>query len=590
MHLRRPTWRLPRTVSAALALSTLSTAVTGLAGVGAAFAAPSTAAPARPDLVVEVSVNPTEVNPAGGIVQVAIVVRNAGSAPANDVKVKVRPPAGTTLAPPPEPGAAVLASAQDETYQGWVCHYGDWRCAYGTLAANSEAEVLTLRLRLPAGVIGDTTTLSATASTSSHETATADNTAKAKVTYSSIADLAVRTVQADPTDVSNLGDRSFFWILIANDGTVDAADVRVTIDPPPGAWVQEPFDPFEWQCDFSATPWVCTRGALTPISQPEGMQAVLHLPVMLPAGTTGDTVTMSATVSTTSPERSLDNNSGEVTFRYVTPEPADLQIIDMYVSPQQVVAGEEIGIGLQVENIGGSPADDVKVRVPLPDTVEPVSADLTGPDWTCSVVTDPDSGQRAWECSHPRYEPHSIEYLDRIVLTVTARGGTPDGTLSFVATASTTSPEISTDNNTGEASTTYRAQGYISGRVWLDQDRDGQRDADEPPIGSGGDGIRQLLFMKEGQTIPPWDVASATVNPNGTYIEWEGLAPGRYFVRANVGPELDFTTPNIGDEATDSDVVVTVRDYYGVTAESAVVEVVDGQETVVDIGLVPAQP
>jgi uncharacterized repeat protein (TIGR01451 family) len=163
MHLRRPSWRLPRTVSAALALSTLSTAVTGLAGVGAAFAAPSTAAPARPDLVVEVSVNPAEVNPAGGIVQVAIVVRNAGSAPANDVKVKVRPPAGTTLAPPPEPGAAALASAQDETYQGWVCHYGDWRCTYGTLAANSEAEVLTLRLRLPAGVIGDTTTLSAAA-------------------------------------------------------------------------------------------------------------------------------------------------------------------------------------------------------------------------------------------------------------------------------------------------------------------------------------------------------------------------------------------------------------------------------------------
>jgi hypothetical protein len=61
-------------------------------------------------------------------------------------------------------------------------------------------------------------------------------------------------------------------------------------------------------------------------------------------------------------------------------------------------------------------------------------------------------------------------------------------------------------------------------------------------------------------------------------------------VRANVGPELDFTTPNVGDEATDSDVVVTVRDYYGVTAESAVVEVVDGQETVVDLGLVPAQP
>ena len=77
---------------------------------------------------------------------------------------------------------------------------------------------------------------------------------------------------------------------------------------------------------------------------------------MLPAGTTGDAITMTATVSTSSPERSLANNSGEVSLRYVTPEPADLQVIDMGVSPAEVVAGEQVTIGLQVENIGGSPA------------------------------------------------------------------------------------------------------------------------------------------------------------------------------------------------------------------------------------------
>jgi hypothetical protein len=116
---------------------------------------------------------------------------------------------------------------------------------------------------------------------------------------------------------------------------------------------------------------------------PEGLHAGLIVPVMLPAGTTGDSDTMTATVSTSSPEWSLANNSGQVSLRYVTPEPADLQIIDMSPTPAQVVAGEQIEIALHVENIGGSPADDVRVRVPLPDTVEPVSADLTGPDWTC---------------------------------------------------------------------------------------------------------------------------------------------------------------------------------------------------------------
>ena len=73
---------------------------------------------------------------------------------------------------------------------------------------------------------------------------------------------------------------------------------------------------------------------------------------------------------------------------------------------------------------------------------------------------------------------------------------------------------------------------------------------------------------------------------DGTYTQ--PLAPGRYFVRVEVSPTLDYTTPNVGDEATDSDVVFTARAYDGVTAESAV-EVVDGQHTVVDVGLVSAQ-
>jgi Domain of unknown function DUF11 len=393
---------------------------------------------------VEVTANPAEVNPAGGDVQVAVVVGNVGAGLADDVTVKVRPPTGTTLAPAPEPG---LAPAQAETTSGWQCDYSEWRCAHGALAAGGGAEVLTLRLRLPGGSLGGVATVSATASTSSRETSKANNTAKARVSYSSVVDLAMRSMQADPTDVSNLGDRTILHILIANDGTADAADVRVTIDPPPGTRVQEEtFDPFEWQCELAEAPWVCARGALKPINQPDGLHAVLIIPVMLPAGTTGDAITMTATVSTSSPERSLANNSGEVSLRYVTPEPADLQIIDMGVSPAEVVAGEQVTIGLQVENIGGSPADNVRVRVPLPDTVEPVSADLTG----------------------------------------------SEGTLRFVATAGTDSPELSTDNNAGQASTTYRAQGFISGRVWLDLDRDGQREPGEPPVGTAPDGVLSL--------------------------------------------------------------------------------------------------
>src|SRR6266487_4521562 len=88
------------------------------------------AAPARPDLVVDVTANPAELPPVGGDVQVTIVVRNLGSGPANDVKVKIRPPAGSSLA--------------GDASSSWQCDYSVWRCAYGPLAAGGQAEVLTV--------------------------------------------------------------------------------------------------------------------------------------------------------------------------------------------------------------------------------------------------------------------------------------------------------------------------------------------------------------------------------------------------------------------------------------------------------------
>jgi hypothetical protein len=563
----------------AVIVSTIAAAVAGLTGGSSALAAP-----ARPDLVVDVTVSPAEVPVAGGIVQLAVVVRNVGSGATDDVALKIRPPAGGTLAGE-GPGASPMPAASGEAADTpfWQCDFGSrtWGCTYGAVAAGGQAETLNLPLRLPPASAGDVVTVSATVSTSSLETATTNNTDKVKLAYTAVADLAMELLFAD-TEVSSLGGRSFVQARVTNVGTAEVADVRLTMDPPPGGRVQlENFTTDEWQCDVSAAPWVCTRGALA-----SGSLAYLNIPLLFSPGTTSDTMTMTATASTTTAERSLTNNSAETTFRYITPEPADLVLLGMDAYPPQVVAGDQVSIYINVDNIGGSPADNVTVRLPLPDTVQPVSAD-GGDDWTCTVGQDADSGQRVWDCVKPRFHPESLEFVSPIQLVATVGAGTPEGPLTFTATARTDSPEPTTDNNTLQATTTYLAQGFISGRVWLDQDRDGQRDADEPPVASGGDGVRALRLMKEGLVYPAWDTPVADVQGDGTYTQ--RLAPGRYFVRVEVSPTLDYTTPNVGDEATDSDVVVTARAYDGVTAESAVVEVVDGQHTVVDIGLVPAQ-
>ena len=578
--LRPRSRRRPRVVLEAFALTVVSAVVAGVAGTSTAPAV-SAAVPARPDLVVVVTLDSTEVPVAGGVVQVAVVVGNIGSRPAEAVALRIRPPAGATLGGE-EPGLAPAQAASTADEPGWQCDFGSvWRCTHGPVAAGGQATALNLPLRLPPSSDGDVVTLSATVSTSSLETATGNNTDRTTLTYTSVADLAVEVI-GDDTDVSNLGGRDYAVVRVLNVGTAPVSDVQVTIHPPAGTWVQlENFPADDWSCDVSGAPWVCSRGPLAP-----EVVTVIDIPVMFPPGTTGDTMTMTATAATTTPERSLTNNTGQVTFRYVTPTPADLTISGMDAYPQEVVAGDQVNLYIAVDNVGGSPADNVVVRLPLPDTVEPVSAD-GGDDWTCSVGGDAGSG-RVWECVQPRYEPAGLELVSPIQLVATVGAGTLEGPLVFDATVTTDSPEASTDNNSLQAGTTYRPQGFVSGRVWLDQDHDGQRDPDEPGVESGGDGVHGLQFLLEHLTNPAWDTPSATVNRDGTYNQ--PLPPGRYYARVKVGTALDFTTPDVGDEATDSDVTVSDRPWDGVTAESAVIDVVDGQHTVVDIGLVAAQP
>jgi uncharacterized membrane protein len=249
----------PRALQLAVIVSTVIAAAGGLTWASSALAAP-----ARPDLVVDVTVSPEEVPVAGGVVQVAVVVRNVGAAPAGDVALKIRPPAGSTLAGE-GPGALPVPAAPAETTDTpfWQCDFGSslWRCTYGTVGAGSQAETLNLPLRLPAASVGDVVTVSGTVSTSSLETATTNNTDKAKVAYTAVADLAMELLFAD-TEVSNLGGRSFVQARVTNVGTAEVADVRLTMDPPPGGRVQmENFTTDEWQCDVTTAPWVCTRGA-----------------------------------------------------------------------------------------------------------------------------------------------------------------------------------------------------------------------------------------------------------------------------------------------------------------------------------------
>ena len=251
------------------------------------------------------------------------------------------------------------------------------------------------------------------------------------------------------------------------------------------------------------------------------------------------------------------------------PRRADLAITGMVAGPAQVLIGEIMGIGVTVANVGTRVADTITVSVTLPATLQPPNPGGLGFPWSCDAFAP------GWRCIH--HEPLAPgEVAAELQVHGKVVGGAPGDVLTVTAEATTSSRELSTTNNTGQAGVTVIEPGTIRGTVWVDADRDGQREPGEYPAGAG---IR--AFTEDGN-----EIFEAPVDREGHYSL--AVKPNRYYVEAFIstyGSVWGFTGPNVGDEATDSDVVLVFADEFGASAESHVFEVTGGTETVIDVGL-----
>jgi hypothetical protein len=255
------------------------------------------------------------------------------------------------------------------------------------------------------------------------------------------------------------------------------------------------------------------------------------------------------------------------------PRRADIAITGMVAGPAEVLMGEIVGIGIDVANIGTRASDTVAVDVTLPPTLQLRNPGIVGPEWLCGFPTP------ILRCTHTALAPGQV--AAELQLHATVVGGTPGDVLTVTAEASTTSRELSTANNTGQASVQLIAAGTIRGTAWIDTDRDGQREPGEPAApGFGLWGVQ--IPTEDGNEILPVEV-----DAEGHYSL--AVKPNRYFVEVGISVfalAWDFTTPNVGAEATDSDVVPFYADEFSLGARSDVFEVTSGSETVIDIGLV----
>ncbi|MCI9890176.1 carboxypeptidase regulatory-like domain-containing protein, partial [Micrococcales bacterium 31B] len=110
--------------------------------------------------------------------------------------------------------------------------------------------------------------------------------------------------------------------------------------------------------------------------------------------------------------------------------------------------------------------------------------------------------------------------------------------------------------------------------VWEDTNKNGQQDAGEPGVAD----VTVNLLDEAGNVV-----STTTTDETGKYL-FENLEPGTYSVEF-VAPEgREFTTPNTGDDATDSDADAT-------TGKTGTYTLAAGDENLtVDAGIVPAPP
>jgi len=264
-----------------------------------------------------------------------------------------------------------------------------------------------------------------------------------------------------------------------------------------------------------------------------------------------------------------------------SPAAADAAVVDLAIqyvgtSLTNVIVGDSFGTTVVVSNVGTRTSNAFVVVVSAPSSLQ-ISPQPAFATWSCSPIA---SGVT---CSHEGLQPGETDVLS---LPTTLVAGTPGDTLEVTARALTVGHELSTANNVGQTTVNVVAPGTIRGTVWVDVDRDGQREPEEPVVPGGADGVQRLLFIPVVSGESGSGPIVGAVSADGTYSAT--LRPGRYIVQMEVPADeyLSFTYPNVGDDATDSDVATAGSDPWVLAGRSDPTYVTSYGEVVIDAGLI----
>lgn len=317
---------------------------------------------------------------------------------------------------------------------GWACSLAaqNLNCNGATLASGASATITVTGNLAPSftGALANTSTVTS----STADPGPGANTATTSTATAPRADVGIVKSAGSPNPVTAGQDVN--WTLTATNAGPSNASAATVSDTVPSSVtaVSATTTAAGWTCSVSGQTVTCTNP-----SMPPGATATINVKGRV-SSAQASSISNTATISTTATDPVSTNNSSTSSTNVVSS--ADLLSVKTLSTTSPATPGGTVGWLVRVTNTGPSDANSVSMTDTVPAAVTGLAVNAPA-GWTCSL-----SGQTV-TCTRA-----SMAAGTSADITIT---GTLDpaftGNLTNQASASTTTPDLTTANNTSTATT-----------------------------------------------------------------------------------------------------------------------------------------
>jgi uncharacterized repeat protein (TIGR01451 family) len=341
---------------------------------------------------------------------------------------------------------------------------------------------------------GGTLTNTATTSTDSFDSNTSNNSASSSATVTGLADMSV--TKAGP-GTATAGNNISYSITVTNNGP-GAASAQLTDSLPSGTTFVS-LAQNNGPAAICSSPSFGSNGTVTCnwTTLASGASANFTL-VIKTAGSAVGSVINTANVSTTASDTNGGNNASPSTTTLSSS--ADVAVTKS--GPTTAVQNQDVSYTIVITNNGPSDAQTATLTDPLPATTTFVSyTQNSGPAFSC---TPPPVGSGGtFSCTIATLAAGASANFTLVVHTTLA---TPSGPMSNIATASTTTTDPNSGNNSATATT---------GVSLVDL---GITKTPQPPAYGTGQPLTWTLVVTNSSATPATNVTVTDVLPAGTTL------------------------------------------------------------------------